>query len=233
MKRPIIILHGWKLSADAYKELVSLFKNNGHDVYALNLPGFGNEPLKNKSMTLSDYVEFVREFINKKKLKDVVLIGHSFGGRVALKYAWKYPLEVSQLVLTGVPIIRHISSKKQILSVIGKTGKVALSFLPENINDSFKKILYKSIGEWDYYKSNELKNVFVNVVNEDLVTYAKEVTIPVLLLWGELDKMVPANDVQIIKTFIKKCKTEIIKNAGHTPLRDNPRQYFDIIKQYI
>src|SRR3989338_11260331 len=99
-KSPIIILHGWGLRGSVYRKLIELLKQKGHKVFAPDLPGFGHEPLLNNSMKLDDYILFVKNFIAEKKIKKPIIIGHSFGGRVTVKYAFLYPDEIDKLILT-------------------------------------------------------------------------------------------------------------------------------------
>ncbi len=66
MKQPILILHGWGLRASVYKELEKFFEKKKYQVFLLDLPGFGDEPLISSNMNLADYVHFLNEFIAKK-----------------------------------------------------------------------------------------------------------------------------------------------------------------------
>lgn len=232
-KPTIVILHGWKLRGEKYKELTKLFEKDGFPVFAPDLPGFGSEPVVSKSMMLSDYVEFVNNFLKKKHITRVVLIGHSFGGRVSLKYANRYPEMVKLLVLTGVPVIRHMPLKKRVAHlgavIFGKTLKV----LPISLQTSFRKIVYHVIGEYDYYNSGALKEIFKNIVNEDLVQYARKIEVPTVLVWGKDDTFTPFTDVRKIKTYIPNAKTIIIPNIGHNLPYALPEVFYNAVRGKI
>src|SRR5258708_1321660 len=194
-KMPIVILHGWRKRGKDYDVLKKILEQDGFSVDAPDMPGFGSEPLGKKVMRIDDYVAFIYDFLQKKKYKKVILIGHSFGGRVAAKFAYRYPEIVQKLIITGSPLIkRKLTTKKQIISSLAKTGKKILAVLPENYSDMFRKILYRSLGEWDYYKSGNLRETFLHVINEDISPVLSKISIPALLVWGENETFVPVVD---------------------------------------
>ena len=233
MKPPIIILHGWGLKGSIYKELADLLRKKKYSVFFPNMPGFAAEPLKNTSMNLDSYVEFVRNFAKEKKVIKPIIIGHSFGGRIALKYAWKYPMEVSKIILTGAPIIRHITLRGKIGYMFAITIGRIFSVLPQNLKNKTRKALYFAIGEWDYYKSGPLKQVFENIINEDLTQYAKEVQVPVYLIWGVLDKLTPVSDVERIKKLNSDIKSVIVENYGHKLPYENPHLFVKVMETFL
>src|SRR5437868_1870950 len=103
MKSPILILHGWGKTGSAYSAIQKLFEEKGYEVFAPNLPGFGSESLVKPVMNIDDYAEWVIEYLKKKKRKKVILIGHSFGGRISAKLTAFHPELVEKLILTGAP----------------------------------------------------------------------------------------------------------------------------------
>lgn len=233
MKNNIIILHGWGLNGSKYSQLSKILEEKGYKVYSPDLPGFGHEPLKSKSMTLSDYVDFLDNFIKSNDIKKPILIAHSFGGRVAVKYCWKYPDNVSKLVLTGVPVVRERSFKKKIAFLGAMVGGRVLTLFPANLKNKFRKVLYFAIREWDYYKSGNLKDVFKNIIGEDLVSYAKEIKIPTILVWGKEDKITPVSLIPKIKKICPDFKSAVIENYGHKLPYENPPLFFNSIESFL
>ena len=228
----IIILHGWGLSGDKYNKLKSKLKSLGYSVFAPDLPGFGSEPLINSSMDLDDYVDFLQNYIKNKifsskinKRKRIVLIGHSFGGRVAIKYAWRYPDEISAIILSGTPLIRDNSIIKKIAHIISIAGRMILKHFSARIRNKFRKALYFMIGEWDYYKAGALREVFKNIVGEQVILYLQKINVPVLLLWGQEDRLVPAINIEKVQRFSPNIKTKIIEGIGHKFPYENPELF--------
>lgn len=230
---PIIILHGWGLKGSIYKNLINLFKQERFKVFAPDLPGFGSEPLCSSSMNLDNYAEFLDNFIKKNKISKAILIGHSFGGRIAIKYVYKNPQKVSKLILTGVPIVRNKSFTKKIAFVFAIVGGKLLRRFPTQIGEVFRKGLYRAIGEWDYYKAGKLKKVFKNIIGEDLIQYLKEIKTPVLLVWGRDDRLVPVSDIYKIKKYLLKAEFIIVPNTGHKLPYENPDIFLEAIESFL
>lgn len=229
LKIPIMILHGWGLRGSVYNNLVDVLKKQGYTVYAPDLPGFGDEPLLSESMNLKDYVDFVKKFLEKQRIKKVTVIGHSFGGRVAVKMAVTVPEMVEKIVLTGVPIIRHITFKKRIAGFVAVFGKL----LPGILGNVFRKILYKIIGEYDYLKAGNMKKTLTAIVNEDLTSYTRKITVPTLLVWGADDIFTPADDVLEIKKLIPHAESVVLQGATHKVPYDSAEKFYSKIKSFL
>lgn len=234
-KIPIVILHGWSrvISGARYAELKKLLEKKGYRVFAPDLPGFGKEPLKKMAMNVDDYLEFVHLFLEKNKLKNVVLIGHSFGGRIAVKFSYKYPDYIAKLILTGAPLIKEpLSAKKRVLSFIAKLGKGLLSSAPNSVKSFSRKMLYKSIGEWDYYKAGQLRNTFQNIIQEDLAGILTKISVPTLIIWGEYDSLVPSRIGLRIGRLIKDSEFKIIPGTHRLPY-ENSSGFFKAIEHFL
>lgn len=234
-KTTIVILHGWGLKGSIYSKLSDLLKNEGYKVFAPDMPGFGKEPLVNKSMNLNDYVLFVKNFLEKKKLKKVILIGHSFGGRVSIKFSARFPQSVHAIVLTGVPGIRQkLSFFRKIIQYfavsIGEVFKIK-ALLP--VKHILRKGLYFMIGEWDYYNAGDLRETFKNVINEDLSFILSRIGAKTLLVWGSKDSVVPSYIGESMQRQIKNSELILIKGEGHKLLYTNPKKFADAILSFI
>lgn len=233
MRDPIIILHGWGLRKTLYIPLANLLRKAGYGVHLLDMPGFGEEPLKTHSMNLDDYVEYVRQYMKINNILRVIFIGHSFGGRVALKYAWRYPKEVSRVIFTGVPIIREQSFYRLLLFLSAQLGGLVFRLFPRVVQLSMRKFLYFLLGEWDYYNAGSLKQVFKNIVNEDLIHYARELKTPTLLVWGKNDAITPVSTVAKIKKIMPEAQTVIISGVGHKLPYEKPGEFFKALKAFL
>lgn len=218
-----------------FKEISNLLQKIGYTVYAPDLPGFGKQPLLFPKMNLNDYVDFVADFIKRNKINKVILLGHSFGGRVSIKFVNKFPNLVSAIILTGAPGI------KQKLSFPKKTARnMAMIFtelfrfkalLP--IKKILRKGLYFVIGEWDYYNAGDLRETFKNVIGEDLSPLLSKIKIPTLLVWGENDIVVPLSVGKAMRDKIKNSELAVIKNTGHKLPYEAPKDFFQTIKTFL
>lgn len=236
MKSAIIILHGWgtTMSGDKYDVLKKLFESKGYTVFTPDLPGFGKEKMQKTVMVLDDYVLFVDHFMKKNNIKKAILIGHSFGGRIAAKLAVIHPEKIEKIVLTGAPLIRRkLSLKKKIAFFAAKSGKIVLALFPKTVQGLARKMLYRSIGEWDYYKSNELKETLQAILREDLAPLLSKIHAPTIVIWGEKDTFVPVVDGKEITENIKNAKFVTIQDATHKLPYEDPIPFFNAVMPFI
>ena len=211
----LIWLHGWGLDGNSLMSLASLLHARGEN-YLLDLPGFGKTPLPKSAWGTQEYADEVARFIKELPRKKTFVIGHSFGGRVALRLADKYPELINGVVLVGgaglqkkrSPIF-HIYT--YMVKKYGKTVKRIFPFL--------KKL---SLGSADYKNTEGIKReIFTKVISEDLTSIATTITLPVLLIYGE-------NDTETPPEFGKKYK-ELIKNSVLYILPD--QDHWSILRQ--
>lgn len=231
-KMPILILHGWGLSGDKYKNLVFLLRHEGYLVFTPDLPGFGKEPLINKNMNLSDYVDFVDKVVDRNDLNNFIIIGHSFGGRVAIKYAYLYPQKVSKIILTGVPIVRNSSFGRRVAFILAVAGNKIFQKLPK-LKKILQKVLYSLIGEWDYYRAGMLRETLKNIIVEDLLVYLKKIKNPTLLVWGEDDRITPVSNIRKIEKDISSFKLITVPSSSHKLPYENPEGFLKNIKSFL
>src|SRR4030067_1854700 len=99
MDYPIVLLHGWGAGSKHWGRVKSFLENRGYKVFSPDLPGFGQNPPPNVAWNIDNYREWVRKYCEDNNLPQVFLLGHSFGGSVAVKFTVKYPDKVQKLVL--------------------------------------------------------------------------------------------------------------------------------------
>ena len=108
--KTIIWLHGWGMSGETFYSFSKEFKD--YNLVFLDMIGFGKSDEPNIAMTLDDYVLILRDLVNSLELKNVILVGHSFGGRVAISYAAKY--DVDKVFLVSAKAFKNKSIKYKI-----------------------------------------------------------------------------------------------------------------------
>ncbi|MBI2036266.1 alpha/beta hydrolase [Candidatus Microgenomates bacterium] len=228
MKKPtILILHGWGVNGMVYQEVKELLQKSGFSVFAPDLPGFGGQPLPKVALTLDDYLTFTKSFIRKNIKGKYIMIGHSFGGRIAILLASLQPKNLTGLVLTGAAGIRHpLPLRSQIAFFLAKyAGWVRSDFL--------RKLLYRVAGEFDYYKAGKLKKTFQNVIVKDLSDYLPKIMIPVLLVWGENDFIIPPADGEYMRQKIKNSKLILVLGARHNFPYTMPHVFVEKILPFL
>lgn len=224
----IVILHGWNLYSLKYQKLIGEFKKEGFSVFAPDFPGFGQSQLPNKPYSLSDYVTFLNNYLSQKGVGKIILIGHSFGGRVGIKFASLYPEKVEKIILTGVPGFRPAMNIKIIFfKIIAKIGKLIFyKSILKIFAPIFKKILYKLIGEYDYTKtSGVMRETFKKIINEDLTSPMSKIKSPTYLIWGSNDTITPIWIAKKMQAVIKDSKLITLTGEGHSAVYKNPELF--------
>lgn len=229
---PIVVLHGWGLNSSRYTKLKNQLKKLYPRVLIPDLPGFGNKKKLNKPLYLRDYVDYVHKLLSKNKINKTTLVGHSFGGRVAIKYAEKYPHSLAKLVLTGVPIYKENSSlKRTLLLVLAKAGKKLFQiFASAKFTHYAQRILYRMAGSSDYLKADPvLKVTLQNILSEDLSLVARRINTPTLLIWGDEDLHTPLWIAQKAEKIINKAKLIVVSHADHSLIYKDPDKFINVL----
>ncbi len=235
-KLPILILHGWNSSVDKYLPLCTELIKRGYKVYCPELPGFGKTKLPKNSWFLSDYIDYIKKFLEENKLGKFILIGHSFGGRIGIKLAAQNSNLVDVLILTGAPGINPTPTYKMaIFLTIAKIGKLIFSLpLLSLLRNFFRKILYKAVNAMDYYNTNDyMLETFRNTVKESLIPYMIQIGTPTLLVWGKEDRMVPVTIAKKMEKLIKNSKLVIINGARHGVPWTHPKEFADEVEKFL
>jgi pimeloyl-ACP methyl ester carboxylesterase len=234
--KSIIVLHGWGLSKDKFSGLKEELIKHGYSVFIPDLPGFGATTPPDKPLVLSDYVDFVYRYIRQHSLARPVIIGHSFGGRIALKLQSVYPEAVRALILTGTPGYTPVWRKRLVFfTVIAKIGKTLLSILPVTvIRNQIRAWYYYLVGARDYYRaSGVMRETFKHIVREDLAGYMKSTQVPCLLVWGAQDRITPVWIAERMREVIPKAKLICIQDSDHGVAYKDPDRFVTCIQSFL
>ena len=219
----ILILPGWLLPQSRYKNFVSNLQGNGVRILAPELPGFEKFAPLLKPYKLDDYVEYLISFLDSNKIDKVVVIGHSFGGRLAMKLAVRCPERISQIILSGVPVYQMDHRVRRLFKIVARAGNTVFS-LPglKRLQPFARKILYRFTGSYDYMKTaGHIRETFKNCVDEKIVELLPLITKPTLILWGKDDVITPLAVAQKLHKELPQSALCVIPHAGHNVLIDN------------
>jgi len=209
----VILLHGWGQNI-AMMEPLEKYLNQWFRVWNFDLPGFaGKTPEPPFAWDIYDYVIMLSEFISKKGIKNPILIGHSFGGRMSIIYGSKHA-DVKKIVLldaAGIKPKRGLDYYTKVYSY--KVGKSLLS-LP-GLKQQKERFMNKA-GSSDYQNASPImKAILANVVNEDLQYLMPDIQAPTLLIWGENDDATPVKDAKIMEKLIANAGLVVLTGVGH------------------
>lgn len=220
--KDVILLHGWGQNIEMMKPL-----GNNLDKYhitILDLPGFGNSSEPIEALTVFDYATILEELVSELKIKKPIIIGHSFGGRIAIIYASRN--EVEKVVLFGAPCVRHerVSLKERILKKIKKIPGM------NKIGEHMKKY----IGSDDYKNASPvMREILVNTVNVDLSECAKKIEAPTLLIWGTNDQAAPINEAKELEVLLKDGALIELPGCTHYAYLEALPQVINILNNFL
>jgi len=143
-KAPLVLLHGWGVDSKIFDNIV---KELNYYIITIDFIGFGKSDIPITPFKLEDYISQVHQILSYLKITHFILLGHSFGGRVAIKYNYYY--NVSKLILVDTAGIKHWSYSlcKRILKykILKKiyffTNKTKYEYLIKNSGSRDYKIL--------------------------------------------------------------------------------------------
>ena len=227
----LVMLHGWGSNIELFKNCAAPISAK-YFVTAPDMPGFGGTPEPPAAWNVDDYTDFVIEYIKALGLKRVILLGHSFGGRVIIKLVNRkdLPFTVEKLILVDSAGIRPEKTEQQLKKEkVMKLGKKLLSASPRLIEK-----MQSMVGSADYKAASPLmREVLINVVNEDLSHLLPHITQETLLVWGTADTATPVSDAEKMEQLIPNAGLARIEGAGHYSFLENPVLFNAIIKSYL
>ncbi len=233
---PIVILPGWLLGSHRFLPLEEELKKYGFQVCIVDFPGFEQGKEIFRPWTLSDYVNYLGKYLEENEIIPAVFIGHSFGGRVALKFISENPTAARALILTGTPGYKAISNRRQkTVGAISMAGKaLAANLQLPYFREISQKIFNSAVGARDLSKlSGFIRQTLINIVEEDLEPYMKKITIPTLLLWGSKDGIVPVDIAMKMKNTIADSELVVVPHVYHNMPYKSPQVFVEKLRAFL
>ena len=221
--KDILLLHGWGQNIEMMKILGDNFSDRFR-ITILDFPGFGFSEEPKDAWNIKDYADMLSEFIDEVGIKKPIIMGHSFGGRVAIRYSAEHVVE--KIVLFGSPCVREDNELPLSVKILKGIKK-----LPGM--DKIGEFAKNFIGSRDYKAASPImRQTLVNVVNEDLSKFAKEIDCPTLLIWGKNDTEAPVNDAKILEGIMLDAAL-IVLPGTHYAYIENLGQVVNILNNFI
>lgn len=215
-----LLLHGWGRSS---ADLVPVAEPAGGEPLAavcLDLPGFGSSPAPPEAWGAQAYADALVPMLAELG-RPVVVVGHSFGGRVGVCLAASHPELVAGLVLCGVPLLPRAdrSSGRPPLRYRLLRWAVRRGLVGEERLEAAKR----RYGSADYAAaSGVMRDVLVRVVAERYDEQLAQLRCPVAMVWGELDADVPVDVARRALELLGSGGLEVVAGAGHDVVRERP-----------
>lgn len=226
--KTLVFLHGWGVDSQLWFKIVPELINRNYNLYFLDLPGFGQSQIPNTTYDIDDYKKIVYTFVNKLGLKKINLIGHSFGGSIAIKVASENPNFLTKLVLVNAAGIRHSSIQKNVRTAL---AKIISPLFSSSFMQPIRIKFYQMIGS-EYLNIPSMSKIFTRVVSENLMPLLSKINKPTLIISGDKDDVTPVTHAQEMNKKIKKSEL-VVLSAGHFSFLDQPREFVKVLTEYI
>lgn len=231
--RDVVLLHGWGGNLGSFAPVHASLARSFR-VYSLDLPGFGLSDEPPVPWGTEEYGELVANFLEELGIKSPIIIGHSFGGRIAIYLG--ATRDVKKMILVdsaGIRPKRRPSYYAKVYSF--KAAKLLARFpLWRKQGDRLVEGLRRRIGSKDYMQaSGIMRETLVKVVNEDLRHYLPSIKAPTLIVWGENDTATPLADGRIMERLIPDAGLVILKGAGHFSYLDRLNDFLIIVQHFL
>lgn len=216
-----VLLHGWGHSLLNIKPIAEQLGE--YDCYLIDLPGFGQSDMPTEVLSVSNYTDIIVDFIRAKFSCDdrVYIVGHSFGGRIAVYLGAYYPQLISGIfVVAGAGLKKH----KRLLREVILTGARGLRTFYRIIGrdvmtSSLYRKYYARFASADYKNATPLmREILKKTVLEDLSHIARSVSVPTTLIYGERDTTTPAYFGKKYNRLIKNSHLYILPTFDHNSI---------------
>ena len=205
--KKVVLLHGWGQNTTMMSFIAEALSKH-FIVYNIDFPGFGKSDEPTSVWGCEDYTDFLHDFCVKNKIDNPILIAHSFGCRIAVRYAYKYG--AYKMVLTGAAGIRD--SRHVLWYIKTYSYKLAKKILPKSVVEKYQN----KVGSEDYNNtSGIMRQTFVKVVNDDIKSLLKDVDAETLLVFGELDEATPLSKGKLMEKLMPNATLVVFENDDH------------------
>jgi len=230
--QPIIVLHGLMGDLENFKYVMDYFSTQDYHIIIPKLPIY---TLPIIDTNVKSLVKYVKDLIDFKGFKKVVLFGNSLGGHIALYFTKHYPEYVKALVLTGSSGLyekslgntypkrgdkEYIRKKVEEVFYDPKTASDELvETIIETVNDRGKVIRTLALA----------KSAIRHNMGEDLPSF----TMPACLIWGREDKVTPPEVADEFNKLLPDSDLFWIEKCGHAPMMEQPAKFNEIMHHWL
>ena len=214
----VVLLHGWGGNRESLRGIGALFEHT-HTVHLIDLPGFGEALSPPAEWGTIQYTDLVQQYILERLQGPVILIGHSFGGRISVRLGARHLPAVKGLVLMGVPgLPQPALSRRAFRRWYIRTLRRLLIALTPLVGQKAIDWHTSRYGSRDYLAAGALRSVLVKVVNENLTESAQAIAVPTLLLWGADDGEAPVWMAERYRALLGgRAHLDVLPRKDHFP----------------
>jgi pimeloyl-ACP methyl ester carboxylesterase len=228
----LLMLHGWGQNSLSFMSAASALEQK-YRLLTPDLPGFGFSEAPKEAWGSAEYARVVASLPTAAGFESVNVLGHSFGGKVALALATAYPELVKKLVIVASPIVRlplepGARGRSKTYVMVRKTANLVPPLRGRILDWARNRY-----GSADYKAAGPLRPTLVRVVNEDWRPALAAVQAPVLLIWGSADTEVPLRVAEEAVQELPRAELVVLEGAGHFPFLEQPQAFVDAVTKFL
>lgn len=249
--KPVVFIHGSYGSLQDFNLSILEAVSRRYRAVAVDMPGHGLSGRSKVVMTLEDHAEALHDFLADSKIEKPLLVGHSWGGAVALAYALKYPEEISGIVLLSAYVVPYARLEmiyrvtttpvlgdlfihllvRPVTRLSDPAGFAKKTFYPGEVPEAYAKVAVALATEPESFKSNAQdvkENLGPNL--EILQPRYSQVQVPVTIVTGDMDLVAPAErHAYPLHRMIAHSKLIVLPETGHHPAFSKPDEVLSAI----
>lgn len=240
--RPVILLHGWLGSWALWRDTMEVLSKEFR-TYSLDFFGFGESLDRSANFSVANFVQLVNQFMERLGIPKAPIVGHSMGGTVALAVALQYPQKTVKTIVIGSPV--NGESLNFFLKLSGYRGIAQLVYNVPLVLDLFimgltrfgskeGKSIHKMVKEDASKVSADSFFESIGTLRKtDLRQDLKDVSVPILGIYGRRDIIVNPNQSKILLQFAPTSKEAWFENSGHFPMMDEPQRFHSVLREFL
>ena len=246
---PILLLHGTSASLHTWEGWVKELARQRR-VISLDLPGFGlTGPFPGGNYRVEHYTHFLLALLDHLRVNRVVLVGNSFGGQLAWRFALAHPERSARLVLVdaagyprnaeSVPIGFRLAGIPALAPLMGR-------LLPRSMIESSVRNVYGDPDKVDdglverYYQltlragnRQALRQRFAQAPSGELHERIGELELPTLIIWGGRDRLIPVSNAERFAADIEGSQLVLFEALGHVPQEEEPQRTVAVLISFL
>jgi pimeloyl-ACP methyl ester carboxylesterase len=248
---PVVLVHGLGGCWQSWLENMPHLSRT-HRVIAPDLPGFGESPMPGFEITIEAYGKVLSRLLEELETGPVSLVGNSMGGFISSEVVVSEPNRVQRLALVSAAGVSHARMYQRPAETMGRMARAAAPLAlryreralqrPGIRHRVFRNLFYKPTAMrpeliWEITQRGIHSPALVAAIRAlsgyDILDRLEDVEIPALIVWGQDDYVVPANDALEFARLIPHARLEIFNRCGHLPMAERPVRFNRLLDQFL
>lgn len=253
----LLFVHGLSSTMASWQKNISGLNDKFHCI-AIDLPGYGQSSKNKTDYSLQEYATILNDFIKKKELKNVVLVGHSMGGQIAMHSVLEYPETYKKLILIAPAGIETFTAQEAAVMKASYTPSMVVNTSDEQILANYKmnfysfpedaqpmveeRIAMKKAEDFPEYAETVVNNIHA-MLEEPVIDEIGKIELPVLMIFGKNDMLIPNkyfHPSESIEGLIETSKEKFhdisvktIEEAGHFVNFEQAEKVNEAIRNFL